>query len=798
VLAAAVLALVLLAAGGVVWFQWQAEDRRRAVAAALEKADGLQRQARWAEARAVLEQAEGRLGEGGPEELRGRLERARRDLDLVARLDAIRLKRATLVEGWFDHAGADRDYAAAFREAGLGEVGQNPEDVAARVRASAVREELVTALDDWAFNLGRGERLRWVLAVARGADRDLWRDRVRLPRAWNNQRRLARLAREARAREGPPRFGAVLGMRLQSLRGEAEGLLRTVQRQRPGDFWVNFDLGNALQMKGKAGEAVGYFRAALAVRPDTSAVYNNLGIALYKQGKLAAAVREYRRALALDPKNTSAHNNLGIALKNQGKLAAAVRELRRALALDPKLALAYDNLGNALSAQGKLAAAVREYRRAIALDPKGASAHNNLGIALRNQGKLAAAVRELRRALALDPKFAKAHNNLGNALSAQGKLAAAVREYRRAIDLDPKYAKAHNNLGIALQDQGKLAAAVRELRRAIALDPKYAPAYYNLGNALVAQGKRAEAVKEFCRALALDPKYAMAHYNLGVALYAQGKRAEAMREYRRAIALDPKYAPAHYNLGNALVAQAKLVEAAREYRKAIALNADFAEAHCNLGQALQRRGKFAEALAALKQGHVLGSKKPGWRYPSAQWVRAAQRLVDLDAKLPRVLQGIEKPRHAAECMDYAHLCMLKRLHAAAARFFTDAFGAQPKFADDLAAGHRYTAACVAVLAATGQGIDADKLAEKEKAVLRGKALTWLKADLALWGKRLEGGQPLDRPAATKMLQHWQQDPDLAGVRDPKALARLPEAERKEWAKLWAEVGALLKKAGPKP
>ena len=48
------------------------------------------------------------------------------------------------------------------------------------------------------------------------------------------------------------------------------------------------------------------------------------------------------------------------------------------------------------------------------------------------------------------------------------------------------------------------------------------------------------------------------------------------------------------------------------------------------------------------------------------------------------------------------------------------------------------------------------------------------------------------------LQHWKVDPDLAGVRDAAALAKLPEAERKEWRTLWAEVDRLLKRAGQAP
>jgi hypothetical protein len=45
------------------------------------------------------------------------------------------------------------------------------------------------------------------------------------------------------------------------------------------------------------------------------------------------------------------------------------------------------------------------------------------------------------------------------------------------------------------------------------------------------------------------------------------------------------------------------------------------------------------------------------------------------------------------------------------------------------------------------------------------------------------------------LTHWQQDPDLAGIRDKDALAKLPEGERADWLKLWADVEALSKQAG---
>ena len=50
-----------------------------------------------------------------------------------------------------------------------------------------------------------------------------------------------------------------------------------------------------------------------------------------------------------------------------------------------------------------------------------------------------------------------------------------------------------------------------------------------------------------------------------------------------------------------------------------------------------------------------------------------------------------------------------------------------------------------------------------------------------------------------MLQHWKEDGDLAGIRDPEALAKLPAEEQRVWRALWADVDALLQKAkGDRP
>ena len=45
------------------------------------------------------------------------------------------------------------------------------------------------------------------------------------------------------------------------------------------------------------------------------------------------------------------------------------------------------------------------------------------------------------------------------------------------------------------------------------------------------------------------------------------------------------------------------------------------------------------------------------------------------------------------------------------------------------------------------------------------------------------------------LKHWQEDSDLAGLRDAAALAKLPQEERAACKRLWGEVDGLLSKVG---
>jgi serine/threonine-protein kinase len=437
-------------------------------------------------------------------------------------------------------------------------------------------------------------------------------------------------------------------------------------------------------------------------------------------------------------------------------------------------------LAHELQTNGRPAEAIRYCTAMLALRPDNPGIYLNRGAALNDAGELDAAIADYRHALALAPQYVAVHYNLGVTLAKSLRFAEAVVEFREYFREAAGDAATHYNFGYALSQNGQQDEAIIELRQAIRLKKDFPRARLVLVQVLGMKGRLEEAIVELHEAIRYDSEEGEYHFWLGKALKDLGRLDEGVIAYREAIRLKTAYPEAHRKRDPDLaIAPYKWLGA---------------EAHCELGHVLRQQGEVREALEKLRRGHELGSKSPGWPYPSAEWVRECERLVELDGKLPDYVARKTTPASPSERVQLAELCSLKRLNGAAARFFSEAFTAEPKLAEDLRALHRYNAACAAALAGCGQGKDADQSNVQERVRLRGQALDWLRADLVAWGRLLEQQPDKIAPALTNMMQPWQQDPDFAGVRGPEALAKLPDAERQAWQKLWKDVAAMLKQA----
>lgn len=269
------------------------------------------------------------------------------------------------------------------------------------------------------------------------------------------------------------------------------------------------------------------FRHALAVTKNNVVARYNLGVALDKRGRNDEAISQYQEAIRLNPAYAEARSNLGTVFYKQGQTDKAIGQYQEAIRLDPDCVDAHNNLGTILYEQGKTDEAITQYQEAIRLKPDYIDAHYNLGLALNKQGRLDEAIGQFQETVRLNPNYIEPHFDLGNTLAQTGRLDEAISQFQEVIRLKPDYAQAHSNLGIALTTKGQVDEAIRQFQEAIRLDPNNADTRYNFGTALAQNDRLDEAISQFQEALRLKPDYTAARHNLDRALEPKNASSDA-------------------------------------------------------------------------------------------------------------------------------------------------------------------------------------------------------------------------------------------------------------------------------
>ena len=156
-------------------------------------------------------------------------------------------------------------------------------------------------------------------------------------------------------------------------------------------------------------------------------------------------------------------------------------------------------------------------------------------------------------------------------------------------------------------------------------------------------------------------------------------------------------------------------------------------------------------------------------------------MLALEARLPEILAGTMKPASAMESHPARRTVpdqeALPGGRSALRRRLRGLTGGSRE-PDRPPARHAAGAAALA-------GCDGDPSrpgpTDEERARWRKQALDWLRADLKVWGKTLDGGKTENRELVTQTLHTWRNDPTLAGLRDPAARQNSPRASaRSSW------------------
>jgi serine/threonine-protein kinase len=415
--------------------------------------------------------------------------------------------------------------------------------------------------------------------------------------------------------------------------------------------------------------------------------------------------------------------------------------------------------------------AVGYFRAAVAVRPSSDQAYGKLANALRDSGDVDGAIDAYRRAIELHSD-GKLMSDLAKLLAPRGKLEAVRAAWAKALDENPPDHASwygYAQLCLFLDDED----AFRRNRTAL-LDrfggrpiEWYEAERTSLACLLrpAAEDELRRVIEMVNRAVAVGPKppnneYAYIQFVQGLAEYRQGRPAQA-------IAL---LEPAATKLSNR--AGPRLALAMAQFRAGSP-----AEARRNLVSAVQANdwNDMQSDPPTIYVNHVLRREAEGLILPN----------------LAAFLDGRYRPEDPDERLSLLVVCRDTDRSLALARASADAFAADARLAEALSDGHRFAAARAAARAGCGRSADAAGLGEPERARWRAQAREWLRADLAAWGKALDVDPMGARESIRQRLTQWRADPDIAGLREPAELERLPAAERKDCLAMWAEAAALL-------
>ena len=195
-----------------------------------------------------------------------------------------------------------------------------------------------------------------------------------------------------------------------------------------------YNLAYLLAAQGQSAEAIRYYEQVIRFKPDYADAHQNLANLLAAQGRLDEAIGHYQRAVELKPGSAQAHYSLGLALQDRRKFAAAIGQYRKVLELEPRHALACNNLAWLLATCPE--ASLRDGHKAIELAQRAerlsgsehAEVLDTLAAAYAEAGRFGEAAETARRALALGAT--QNNESLVGAIRTRLKLYEANSPYR--------------------------------------------------------------------------------------------------------------------------------------------------------------------------------------------------------------------------------------------------------------------------------------------------------------------------------------------------------------------------------
>jgi tetratricopeptide (TPR) repeat protein len=436
--------------------------------------------------------------------------------------------------------------------------------------------------------------------------------------------------------------------------------------------WAKFGMGDIEQQRGDIGAALATYHEAQIIadrlakidpgntrwQHDLSVSYDSIGDVQVAQGNLPAALASYQASLTIrdrlaksDPGNafwqgylSVLYDRIGDVQVAQGNLPAALASYQASLTIRDRLAksdpgnavrqhnlsASYDRIGDVQVAQGNPPDALSSFRDSLAIletlaksDPGNAVWQRDLSVLYDRigdvqvaQDNLPSALASYQASLTIRDRLAKSdpgnarwqrdlsvpYDGIGEVQVAQGNLPAALASYQASLTISDRLAKidpgnavwqhdlsvSHERVGDVQVAQGDFQAALASYQASLTIRDRLAKS--DPGNA------------GWQRALAVS------YSKLGDLFAKQGKGEDALQNYRLALAIMERLVAADAtNLGW----QADVIE----FNYDLAINGDnsadrFAYVAANLKKLKSKRELSAEEAGWLAEAEMRLSKLP--------------------------------------------------------------------------------------------------------------------------------------------------------------------------------------------
>ena len=256
----------------------------------------------------------------------------------------------------------------------------------------------------------------------------------------------------------------------------------------------------------------------------------------------------------------------------------------------------------------------------------------------------------------------------------------------------------------------------------------------------VAREHRGDAVPLLAAAQARFPQDFWVNFELGLAFYYAKRFDEAIGCYHAALALRPTASSVHCALAESLMSLNRVQDALRAYQEASRLDPANLASRLNIGSILLTQGRIDEGVSCFRE--VIRLR------PDSRAAAVAHNNIGV------VHSNQRRPEEAIN-------------------EFTEALRLDPTLiAARVNLGNNlYTAACAEVLAAATPENHRDASSKRERAARRRKAIERLQALVELAKQPQKDGAWSDWSLGSLLT-----DPDLASVREPAQLAKLPDAQ----------------------